>query len=114
MQVDPPADGVRDDGPHGPPVEGLDESGVSEGRNDGWLLVHPVHQVQIAVLASLLTEERIDTPAAPDPDADVGLPQRGEDGQYVFCCHHGKQSAAFPIPLAALTFKTVGAEVISG
>jgi len=74
MKVDLSADWIRDDEPHGAPVECLDKAGVGEGRDDGRFLVLSVHEVQITVLAGLLTYEGIDAPATADPGVDVSLP----------------------------------------
>lgn len=79
---------IRDHKPHRTPVKGLGEASLRESRNDRGLLIQPVHEIQIAMMTSLLTDEGVDAPATADPDVDTDLPQHSEDGQHVFGSHH--------------------------
>lgn len=68
MKIDLTLIGIGDDEPNRTPIERFGETEFGQGGEDGRLLVLPVHEVQVSVGAGLPADQRINAPAAADPD----------------------------------------------
>lgn len=75
MKIDLSSVQGRDYEPHGPPVQGLYESRVIQELDNIGFVIIPEHQIEITMLAGLLTDQCVDAPPATDPGGKACLLQ---------------------------------------
>ncbi len=97
MQVDFAVVLVGVDEPDRAPVQDFGEASGCEGIENAWLLLLPVHEVEVSVVTGLLPDQCVDAPATADPDVEV--PQQVQNPESMLAFHtrkHAPPQRQFP------------------